>query len=209
PIYDYVMGSGGINYIDKNFIRYRVYGEPDHRAMSVGNINDHENLGLGGFDFKIALDVDWYEEGQRLAPIYNRRIQIVLTSGPSETQGGYEYSAVMLEEDGDAILPEEYLSYGMYWISMGSVASWEKYSGKGGVQVTDNFSYLEFEVPLSTSEWKFTVDGETHRQWGNMSITRCDNEGRPMPDTERITNYLEAKARRQVKREIDLINAWG
>lgn len=209
PIYDYVQGSGGIEYIQKNFIRYRVYGEPDHRAMSIGNLNEHEDLGLGGFDFRIGLDVDWYREGQRLAPIANKRIQIVLTSDASVTQGGYEYTAVMLDEDGDAILPDEYLNYGQYWISMGSVASWEKFSGKGSIQVADHFSYLEYEVPLSTSEWKFTVDGEAHRQWGNIEITRLDEYDRPVDQSTRITNYLEMKARTQVKREIDLINAWG
>lgn len=209
PIYDYVQGSGGVEIIDKNFIRYRVYGEPERRAMSVSNVNQNDFIGQGGFPFKFVSDVDWWRAGQVLSPVNNKRIQIVLQDDGFPAPGGTEYEAVLLDEDYDAYIPSQYFNYGQYWISMGSVTSWQKYSGKGTIQFGESFSYLEFEVPLSTMEWTFEVDGEAHRQFGNVSITRADNEGRPMPEGTKITNYLEMRARAQVKRETDLMNAWG
>lgn len=210
PIYDYVQGAGGVEVIDKNFIRYRVYGEPERRAMSIGNANpNNEAIGQGGMPFKFRTEVDWFRQGQVLSPVANKRIQIVLQDDGFPTQGGTEYEAVLLDEDYDAYIDPSLFNYGKYWISMGSVASWEKYSGKGTIQFGESFAYLEFEVPLSTMEWTFEVDGEAHRQFGNIKIERVDGEDRPIPEGTRITNYLEMRARAQVKRETDLMNAWG
>jgi hypothetical protein len=57
--------------------------------------------------------------------------------------------------------------------------------------------------------WDFEIDGEAHRQFGNLEIMRCDDEGRPMPEGTKITNYIEARANSQIEQEKELFLTYG
>lgn len=210
PLFEYVTGEGGVETIDKNFARWRIYGEPERRAMSFGNLNQSA-AGVGGFPFKFYADVNWYKAGDVLAPIRNKRCQIVIqdSDGAVPLDGGYEYNAILLDEDESAFVPTEYLRAGEYWIKTGSITSWEKAGTAGSIQFGEGFSYLEFEVPLTTMMWEFEVDAEAHRQYGQLEIARAEDDGRPMPGGSKITNYLEAKAQVQIDFEKELFLAYG
>lgn len=210
PLMEFVTGEGGVEVIDKNYSRWRIYGQPERRAMSFGDLNSQSNPGAGGLPFTWFSDVDWYKEGDLLSPIRNKRVQILIRSEEAVPfDGGYTYEAVLLDEDDAAYIPTEYLSEGEYWIKMGSVTSWEKAGTAGSLQFGDGFSYIEFEVPLSTMMWEFKIEAEAHRQFGNLSIMRCDDEGRPMPDGTKITNYIEARANAQIQQEKELFLTYG
>ena len=60
PLYELIAASGGIRDIDSNYVRWRIYSEPDREMISYGNPNatDVECLGAEGFDFKIRLDTN-------------------------------------------------------------------------------------------------------------------------------------------------------
>ena len=210
PLFEYVTGEGGLETIDKNFVRWRIYGQPERRAMSFGDINANPNPGAVGSRLTLFLDVDWYTEGDVLAPIRNKQCVVVVKSvEAAPLDGGYTYDVVILDEDDTAVVPTEYMTAGEYWIKMGSITSWEKAGTAGSLQFGDGFSYIEFEVPLTTMMWQFEIDAEAHRQFGNLEISRCDDEGRPMPEGTRITNYIEVRANAQIEQEKELFLTYG
>lgn len=210
PLYEYVTGEGGVEVVDKNLVRWRIYGMPERRAMAFGNTNQGSYAGINHTTGKLYLDVDWFGENDILSPVRNKRIQVRISSEEaSPLDGGYEYEFELLDDDDGAFIDAEYFSAGEYWIKMGTVSSWEKASIGGSLQFGEGFSYIEWEVPLTTMMWEFEIDGEAHRQFGNIEITRLDNEGRPMPEGTRITNYIEARANSQIEREKEYFLAYG
>lgn len=209
PLLDYASSSG-TETITKNFVRWRIYGEPERRAMSFGNPNSQDYIGTGGLPFLFRADVPWFKTGDLLSPVANKRVQIAVVSDePTPVDGAYEYETILWDEDDTAFIPEYYFEQGAYWIKMGSVTSWEKAGSFGSIQFGDGFAYVEWEIPLTTMGWTFEVEGEAHRQWGNLEISRCDDQGNPLPMGGKITNYLEAKARAQVDYETELFLTYG
>jgi len=215
PLMDFLEGfaSGGMETIDKNFVRWRIYGEPERRAMAFGDPQEAENieyLGDGQATFQVWLDVDWFKEHDVLAPIRNKRSQVVVMSdGAIPFDGGYLYDVVILGDDLD-YFDADLLGSGEYWIKMGSLQSYNEVSPTfGSIQFGEGFAYMEFEVPLTTMGWEFTVEGEAHRQFGKLEISRMDDDGRPMPEGSKITNYLETRAMMQKDYEKELFITYG
>lgn len=212
PLMDFLTGmDAGMETVDKNWVRWRIYGEPERRALSVGDPNPAEvdYLGVGGLEFQLWLDVDWYKSNDVLAPHRNKRIQVVVRNDePIMYDGGYLYDVVLLS-DGDDFIERELLDTSQYWIKMGSVSSWEAIGTPGSIQFGHSFAYMEFEVPLTTMSWEFTVEGEAHRQYGNLEIMRCDEYGNVMPNEGKLSNYLEGQARMQMDWEKEAFLTWG
>lgn len=209
PLFEYMIGAG-VETIDKNFIRWRIYGEPERRSFSLGNLNDNPKIGLGGLPFTFWSEVDWWTSSDVLAPIKNKRVNIVIRSEDGTPfDGGYTYDAVLLSDNEADFIEASLLRTGDYWIKTGTVSSWEKLGTPGSIQFGEGFAYIEFEVPLNTSAWKFKVEGEAHRQWGNLSVTRTDELYRPLPMQGKISNYLELKAQKQIDKEKEMLLSWG
>lgn len=225
---DFISGIGGEIDIEENYVRWKIFGQPDMRAQSAGNSNPEgvECPGAGGVPAKLLLDVDWYQAHDVLAPLKNKRCQVVIISDSCvPVNGAYEYEVRLLDDDETAFLDEELLATGEYWIKMGALTGPENYGTSGSIQFGENFAYLEFEIPLTTMSWEFSVEGQAHRKWGNLEIARCEMEmdGKPkmtkrkdgsmsptpIKGTEKITNYLEMAARRQKKLEKDLFLLYG
>jgi len=210
PLYEFASAGGGVEVVDKNWVRWKIYGEPDRRAMSWGNVNDQDYLGTAGMPFTIVLDVDWFKEHDILVPLINKRAQVVVMSeGGIPHDGGYRYEVVLLEEADTAFMPVEYLAAGEYWLQAGSVTSWEKAGTFGTLQFGEGFSYIEFEVPLTTMAKTFEIEGEAHRQFGNLRLSRCDEYKQPIPEGTKITNYIELRANKQIEDEKELFMAYG
>jgi hypothetical protein len=210
PLFEYVTGDGGVEIVDKNFVRWRIYGQPERRAISFGNLNTGEYTGANGIPFKLFLDVDWYKESDLLAPVRNKRCVVRIVSERAvPIDSGFQYEVVLVEEDDAAFVPEEYFTAGDYWLKVGAATSWENIGTTGSIQFGEGFSYIEWQVPLTTMAWEFEISGEAHRQYGNLEIARCDDEGRPIPSESRITNYHEARALAQIDYEKELFLTYG
>lgn len=209
PLLDYVTGSGDTEVINTNWVRWRVYGEPERRAMSFGNPNAETYIGQGGLPFKIRLDVNWFKAHDLLASWRQKRCQIVIMSDYGvPVDGAYEYEAVLWNDNKAEYVPAEYFSVGQYWLKMGSVSSWEKFGSAGSIQFGEGFSYIEWEVPMTTMAWEFEIEGEAHRRFGNVEITAMDGD-RPIPNGSKITNYHEIRANRQINAEKEMMLTWG
>jgi hypothetical protein len=207
PFYDWLVGNGGTKNIDSNFARWKVFGKPDRRTFSVGNPNGMNTMiGAGGVTFKIQLDTDWYKPQEIIAPVENLRAQILLQSFPRQVPGGYEYEAVTLEQD--AFLPAEYFASGKYWTKiLGGVTSALAPDTAGSFNAGFGYSYLEFQVPLTTMKKEYSVDRETHLRQGNLRVSRCDVNDKILD--QNITNVLEMVFDSEIKREKEMYLTWG
>jgi|31_taG_2_1085359.scaffolds.fasta_scaffold00372_12 hypothetical protein len=211
PFYEYVAGSGGIRDVDENHVRWKIYSKPDRRAISMGNPNsDAEYYGASGYSFRIRLDVDWFGPNDVLAPLRQKRVAVVVQSEAVERDGAFEYDVIMLDKPESArVFPKALLKEGDYYIKMGSLASDLGSNTWGTLQMGWDFSYIEFEVPMTTMQWKFSIDEDAHEKWGNLELARCDMDGRPIPESAKITNFLEVQAMAQVKLETELYLTYG
>lgn len=207
PFYDWLVGQGGTKNIDSNHARYRVYGKPDRRTFSIGNPNgENATVGAGDVTFKIQLDTDWYKPQEVIAPTDNLRAQIKLESYPRQVPGGWEYTATTLESG--VWLPAEYFASGKFWTKIigGITSSWAP-DTYGGMNGGFGYSYLEFEVPLTTMAKEYSVDRETHLRQGNLRISRCDVNDKILD--QNITNVLEMLFDSEIKREKEMSLTWG
>ena len=215
--------------VEWDHVRYKLYGDPaERRAMVFGNTNESEYPGQGGTPIKLLLDVDWYQRHDVLAPILNKRCQVVITSElASLVDGGYEYEGLLVDEDETAFIDAELLTPGEYWIKIGSLSSSSGIGSRGSIQFGTGYSYLEFQIPLTTMSWEYSVEGEADRKWGSLEVLRCDldEQGRPLfvdgqgnPTGNRtgapqgksgITSFLQARAMQQIKMEKQYWTLYG
>lgn len=209
PLFEYVTGDGGVEEIDKNFARWRIYGTPERRALSFGNLNQVSYPGIGGLKFTLWLDVDWFREGDTLSPVSNKRVWAKIESDAEPFDGAYKYEATLIDGNEAAFIDDEYFAAGEYWVKGAPITSWEKAGTAGSIQFGEGFSFIEFETALTTSEWEFEIEAEAHRQWGNIEITRLDDQENPIIGSSKITNYHEQRAQAQIQYEKELALTYG
>lgn len=213
PFYEYLAGAGIID-VDENFIRWRVYSKPDRRAIGLGNPNAETAdgcYGVGGFSFKISLDVNWYGPSDLLAPLRNKRCIVKVESECKPVGAGYEYEVTLLQDPQAAeVFPAEYLAESEYWIKLGNVASEFGSNEWGTIQFGMDWAYVEFEVGLHTMQYKISVEAEAHEKWGNIELARCNiDTGEPIPGTGKLTNFLEMEALAQIEKEKEMYLIYG
>ena len=214
PFYEQIVGSGGVKDVDENFVRWRIYSKPDRRAISMGNPNIVADCyGASGYSFKIRLDVDWFGPNDLLAPVRNKRCIVKIENEPHNVGGAYEYEVTMLTNPDNAeVFPVEYFKENDYWIKMGSIGSDRGSNTWGSLQFGFDFAYIEFEVPMTTMQWKFSVEEDAHRKWGNIEMARAetgDDGMRPIPGTGKFTNFLELEGMKQIQWEKELFLTYG
>lgn len=207
PLMEYITGDGGVETVDKQFVRWRLYGKPERRAQSWGNLNQQTYIGEGGTPFYLWLDVDWYGEGDILAPLVNKRIQAQIEGDPIPHDGGWKYEATLLDDSDDAFLTADLLTAGDYWIKGGGGTGYEMMGETSSIQFGEGFAYIEFEVPMTRMAWDTTIEAEAHRQWKNIEVQVIDDEERPLISKD--TNYLEMKFYSQVDQEKEFWLTYG
>lgn len=213
PFMDKFEGSS-IKTNGKNWVRWRIYGDPDVRFMSAGNKNDESDCGLGlnGEEFAVSFDCEGFRPGDVVAPLINKRCGVVITDDGSELDGVWQYQAVLFSENEVETFEPLYLTEGEYWIKLGNISSWEATGQRGSMTLRDNFAYVEYEVPLTTMAFEYRIEGEAHRRWGSMKVNKCmtDEDGRERELMKgRISNIIEAKVQREARVQWDMMLTWG
>lgn len=212
PFTEMLEGTGAVEVIDKNYVQWKIYGEPDLRCMSFGDANDPniEHLGLNHSALHVWADTDFYKSGDVLAPLSNKQAGVVITSEfATPYDGGYLYDVVIQDDNPAMEYDRAYLTAGEYFLKIGSVQSWESIGQFGSIQMAESYGFIEYRVPLSTMGWEFTVEGEAHRQFDSIIIARCDEHNRPFADGVAITNFLEEKIKMQIAFEKEMSLMYG
>ena len=200
PWLEWVKGVGGSVDVTTQKVRWRHYGKPKRKFISLGNVNTGVTyIGAAGETFKVVFDVDHFQPSDELAPVENGRAVIIIESYARRFNGGFEYTARLQNQE--TYLKQHYLK-GKYWTRAGQSSAYlAPISGRaGGFSFNTGFAYIEFEVPLSTMTKEYSVDMETHLKEGSLMVgTKFDDaiiEGK-------ITNRLEVEFEAAFEKEME------
>lgn len=166
PWLEWIKGVGGSVDVTTQSVRWRHYGKPKRRFISIADVNSGvEYIGAAGEPFKVVFDVDHFQPSDELAPVENGRAVIIIESYARRFNGGFEYTARL--QNTETYLPKHYLK-GKFWTRAGQSSAYlSPISGRAGSFSFDTgFAYIEFEVPLSTQTLELSVDMETHLKEG-------------------------------------------
>lgn len=209
PLYEMIASSGGIQDIETNYVRWRIFGDPDREMISYGNPNPGGAtcLGAQGFPFKIRVDYDWLKVGDHIAPVRNKQAGVMIISEGVPAGGATEYEVVLVEEN--STFPVELLKATDPWVKLGALTSSLDSGQAGSISFGMNFSYVEFEVPMTTMQWEYSVDEESLIMYPVIMVERCDEKNRPIPGGRSLTNLLEMEAKAQIQKEVELYMIYG
>lgn len=73
----WLEGNGASVEVDDKYIRWKLFGKGDAKAIMLENIVEQEAPGIQNTDFAIKLDVDWYGRGDIVAPERNKDIRLL------------------------------------------------------------------------------------------------------------------------------------
>jgi hypothetical protein len=200
PFIEWVKGIGGTKDIDTQKARWRSYGSPKRKFLSMGNVNGAvQNVGAAGSYFKIIFDVDHFQPSDQLAPVENGNVIVVIESYARRAQGGYEYEARLLRDD--TFIDKVYLN-NKFWCRAGQSSSYfAPLSGRAGsISFDTGFAYIEWEVPLSTMTLEYSVDMETHLKEGSLMVG-CKYDDKLVDG--KITNRLAIEFARQFDMQME------
>ncbi len=210
---EWIMGMGGVEDVDTNEVRWKVWYKPERRFYSLGNPNsDQAYYGQGGYPFKVRLTVDWFKKFDVIAPINNKRMAVIIQGDPRGVAGSFEYDVIMhVAPTYQSALPKEYLSKnGLEWVKLGTVASDMGSNHWSAIVVGYQWAWLQFAVNMTTMQYEFKIEQEAHEKWGNLEISRCGVDDMvPEKGSSKITNFLEMEAKAQMDEEVDMMMLWG
>lgn len=206
PFYDFVMANGGVQDINRNSARWRTYGTPMTETSSVYNPMTGVDLpGAGNTTGTIVLDNQHYKPQDILFPVNNPNAQILLQTYGEPVTGGWQYVWKTVEDN--TYIPPQYFAAGKAWKRSGSVTSWLNSMTYGSTDFDIQYTYLEFQVDLTTFGKEYSVDEETHLQEGSIAISRCDIDDDVWMHT--LTNKLELEFEMSYRREKELLMMTG
>jgi len=208
PFMQWLKGTSTTKDVDSRYVRWRHYGSPKRMFTSLGNPQpDCDKIGAAGNTFKVRFDVDHFVPSDQLAPSDNNRAIIIIESYPRPVGASvFEYEARLL--DSTTYLPKSYLSSGRYWVRAGQSSSYRNPLGgrAGTFSFNTGFSYIEFEVPLSTMTKFYEVDEETHLREGTLMVGCKYDDGTIEGG---ITNRMAIEFDASFEKEMELLLLHG
>lgn len=206
PFYEYVAANGGVQDINHNQARWRVYGTPMVETASVSTAYVSTDYpGAGNVTGTIVLDNEHYKPQDILFPVGHPGMSILLKSYPEPTSGGYRYDWVTVEDN--TFIPYQLFKSGQRWMRKGSITSWLNSMTYGSTDFNMQYTYLEFAVNLTTFGKEYSVDEETHLREGSIAVSRCDIDSDLW--MSKLTNKLELEFEMTYRREKELLMMLG
>ena len=162
-----VSGSGGIKEIESEIYRWTLQGADVVSARIVETIDAANTTpGLNGDQFRIKLDLDYYEAPDVILPEDND-YPIQILTGPQEEGGGYIYTCQLETDDHTAFLPVTNIEVGREFDkSWTTIAS--EYNDEGGTQQYPASFKLESQVGAFAQ--KLTVTDKAWRKQGMLDV---------------------------------------
>ena len=208
PLQDWLKGSNRVRTIDSDYVRWRLKGTNNIRALSIENLHPGIQCpGLQGTEFNIKLDVEWFVEGDILAPDVAKECQVVVQGLPVADGTGFIYPAVVVDADPNSFFPPELLESNLRWIKIGAAYS-EASRGYGSTQFKNPMTYIEFQSHLTDWGKQLEVTNKAHQL--NLRMEAYDKKGYAMKEyPKQIISYLEAQFMAECKYEKELMLYYG
>ena len=210
PLMNWFEGTKNIEYVDERYIRWKLYGDGRYKPYLLENVESSSTPGIQHTPFSIKLDYGGFRRGDIIAPDKNKRHQVVIDS-PAQHEGtGYIYRVKYIAADGegnaDMFFPVKYLKEGNYWIHMGN-AYGEATKDEGGIMFGHGMSYVEQQINLHKSRWKFDVTDEAHRL--RVGVAPVDKMGRPDYDKAFDISAAEVEFMNEIEWQKELWTFYG
>ena len=200
PLSDFLRGSGRTRTIDTEWVRWKLKGTGEVKAVQM------QNLHPGNTTFGINLDVEWFVEGDILAPDVAKEVQVIVKGLPVADGLGFIYTVQLVDRDGSGYFPPELLEPGLNWIKI-DAAYGEASRGYGSTQFA-GMSYLEFQSSLTDYGKQVEVTNKAHDL--NLRMTFGDANGDDLKDyPSQIISYIEAEFLAQAKWEKEMRLYYG
>ena len=208
PLQDFLHGSGRTKTIDSDWVRWKLRGTGDVQAVQLENV--HPNVtcpGVQGTEFNIKLDVQWFVEGDILAPDVAKECQVIIQSLPIADGTGWLYPVQIVDSDPNAYYPPELLEPTLKWIKIGAAYS-EASRGYGSTQYK-GMSYVEFQSHLT--DWGKSVEVTNKAHSLNLRMSAYDSAGKSLAKEypDQIISYIEAEFIGEGKWEKELMLYYG
>ena len=205
---DFLQGEGKTVIVDSDWIRWKLRGTGEVQAVQVENMHPGVAYpGGGGQDLQIKLDVEWFVDGDILAPDVAKDCQVIVKGLPVADGVGFVYNAQVVDRDETAGFDGELLEPNLKWIKIGS-AYGEASRGYGSTQF-GGMSYIEFQTELT--DWGKSVEVTNKAHGLNLRMQAHDSAGNYMgkqyPD--QVISMIEAEFVVQYKWEKELMLYYG
>ncbi len=204
PFSDFLEGSGRVEKVDSEYITWKLKGTGELNAVSLENLNETIVApGLQGGDINIKLDVEWYVEGDIIAPIAAKEYQLVIQADPESDGSGYVYNCKLVDRNLNNYYPPELLQSNLQWMKIST--AFGEASSKYGSFKMGGMSFIQFMVDMTSSGNKVKVTDKANETMIRMSS--CGEDGMPIPGyPDQIISKLEAEfiANNRWERELAL-----
>lgn len=207
PLQDFLQGEGRVRTVDSDWVRWRLRGTGEVQAIQLENVHPGVvNPGIQGEEFNIKLDVEWFVEGDILAPDVAKDCQVVIQGLPVGDGTGFIYPVQVVDRDINGFFPPELLEADLKWLKIGS-AYGEGSSGYGSTMFR-GMSYIEFQSELTDWGKALEVTNKAHSL--NLRLQAVDAAGLPLEEyPDQIISYMEAEFLTQSKWEKELMLYYG
>lgn len=207
PLQDFLQGSGRTRTITSDWVRWRLRGTGEVQAVQLENVHPGVDApGVQGSEFTIKLDVEWFVEGDILAPDVAKECQVVIQGLPVADGTGFLYPVQIVDNDPNGYFPPELLEPTLKWIKIGA-AYGEASRGYGSTQFR-GMSYIEFQSDLT--DWGKQIEVTNKAHGLNLRVEANDIKGLPMKEyPDQIISYIEAEFLASSKWEKELMIYYG
>jgi hypothetical protein len=207
PLSDFLQGSGRVEKTDSDYVRWRLKGTGELNAVQIENLNEGITTpGIQGTEIPWKSDVEWFGEGDIIAPVVAKDFQLVIQADPIADGSGFIYSTQLVDANLNSYFPPELLEAGLQWIKIGS--AYGEASSKYGTFSMGGMSYIEFEVDMTDSGKELKVTNKA--QETVLRVKSLDAKGLPLEDMpDQIITKLEAEFVASSKWEKELSLFYG
>lgn len=205
---DYLQGEGKTVVVDSDWVRWKLRGTGEVQAVALENLYPGVAFpGAGGQEVQHKLDVQWFVDGDILAPDVAKDCQLIVKGLPVADGVGWIYTFEVIDRDETAGYDAELLEPGLKWIKLGSAYS-EASRGYGSTQF-GGMSYIEFQTELT--DWGKSVEVTNKAHNLNLRLQAYDKNGsylgKEYPD--QIISEIEANFMVEYKWEKELMLFFG
>jgi len=207
PLQDNLKQSGRTRTVPKDSVTWRLKGTGEVQAVAMENLHPGvTNPGIQHSELSIKLDVEWFVEGDILAPDVAKECQVIVQSDPVADGTGFIYTVQIVDADPNAYFPPELLEPNLKWLKIGA-AYGEASRGYGSTQFK-GMSYVEFRSDLT--DWGKSVEVTNKAHSLNLRLDAFDSNDRQLKEyPSQIISYIEANMLAEGKWEKELMLYYG
>lgn len=205
---DFLQGEGKTVVVDSDWVRWKLRGTGEVQAVSLENMHPGVAYpGAGGQELQLKLDVEWFVDGDILAPDVAKDCQLIVKGLPVADGIGFVYNCQVVDRDVTAGFDGDLLEPKLKWIKIGS-AYGEASRGYGSTQF-GGMSYIEFQTELT--DWGKSVEVTNKAHELNLRVKAYGDKGNYLgaqyPD--QVISMIEAEFLVQYKWEKELMLYYG